>query len=170
VEAGGARIAGVVGHSLGAAAVGAWLNASGRDVRAVLIAPPTSLERYSGFFASRLGIPERVRRAMQERFERALGQPWKDFELPHSVARVRAPALVLHDRDDREVPFSSGLALARALPAASLAATRGLGHRGILRDPQVARDVLDFIADRVVFAPPPAPGHARSFGAPAPIL
>ena len=33
-----------------------------------------------------------------------------------------------------------------------------------------AHDVVDFIAERVVFAPPPQHGHARTFGAPAPIL
>ncbi|HUP30112.1 MAG TPA: alpha/beta hydrolase [Usitatibacter sp.] len=170
VESQGARIIGVVGHSLGAAAAGAWLNANGRDMRAVLIAPPTSLERYSGFFARKLGIPERIRSAMQERFERALGQPWKDFELPQSVANVRAPALVIHDLADAEVAAASGIALARAWPGARFVATRGLGHRGVLRDAGVARDVADFIANHVVFAPPPARGDAHSFGAPAPIL
>jgi pimeloyl-ACP methyl ester carboxylesterase len=170
VESRGARIVAVVGHSLGAAAAGAWLNANQREARAVLIAPPTSLERYSGFFARKLGIPEGVRRAMQERFERALGQAWKDFELPQSVAKVRAQALVIHDLGDTEVAAASGIALARAWPGARFAATRGLGHRGVLRDEAVARDVVDFIADRVVFAPPPTHGHPRAFGAPAPIL
>lgn len=170
VERDGVAIAGLVGHSLGAAAAGAWLNGNGREVRTVLIAPPTSVERYSNLFAKRLGIPERVRRAMQERFERALGRPWADFELPQSVARVRAPALVVHDLDDDEVSARAGLALARAWPRARFVATRGLGHRGVLRDPDVVRDVVDFIADRVVFAPPPAPGQRASFGAPAPLL
>jgi len=170
LERDGASIAGLVGHSLGAAAVGAWLNGNGRTIPAVLIAPPTSLERYSGYFARRLGIPEPVRRAMQERFEHALGRPWKDFELPQSVASVRARALVIHDHDDDDVSAKAGLALARAWPGARFVATRGLGHRGVLRDTQVARDVVDFIADRVVFPPPPAPGHGSPFGAPAAIF
>src|SRR5260221_14132944 len=69
-ERSGTRITGMIGHSLGAAAVGAWLNETRRDLRAVLVAPPTSVERYSGSFARRPGIPETVRRAMQEHFER----------------------------------------------------------------------------------------------------
>jgi pimeloyl-ACP methyl ester carboxylesterase len=40
-ERGGARIVGFVAHSLGAGAVGAWLNETRRDMRAVLVAPPT---------------------------------------------------------------------------------------------------------------------------------
>jgi len=76
----------------------------------------------------------------------------------------------VHDLDDDEVSAKAGLALARAWREARFLATRGLGHRGVLRDPQVARDVVDFIADRVVFPPPPGHGQRSSFGAPAPML
>ena len=169
VERDGSVIAAIVGHSLGAGAAGAWLNGNARAIRAVLIAPPTSLERYSTFFARRLGISEKLRREMQEGIERALGQPWRDFELPQSVANVRAPALVIHDYADTEVRATAGLALARAWPGARFAATRGLGHRGVLRDDGVIRDVVDFVEDRVVFPPPPA-GDALAFGAPSPLL
>ena len=169
LEAQGKAMAGVIGHSLGAAATGAWLNHTRRALRVVLVAPPTSVERYSGYFARKLGIPEPVRRAMQERFERRLGRRWSEFELPHSVQNVRGEALVIHDAGDREVAQSSGLALARAWPGAAFVGTLGLGHRFILRDPGVVRDAVDFISKRVVFAPPPARG-ASAFGAPAPIL
>lgn len=166
----GTRIAGLVAHSLGAAAAGAWLNETRRgDLRAVLIAPPTSVERYSGHFARRMGIGEPVRRAMQERFERTLGRRWSEFELPASVAHARAPVLVVHDQDDAEVPFGAGLALARAWKDARLVATRGLGHRRVLRASEVVQDAVDFLAERVVFAPPPAKGETLPYAAPAPI-
>src|SRR4051812_13178709 len=45
VESGGAAVKGIVAHSLGAAAAGAWLNETERLLRVVLLAPPTSLER-----------------------------------------------------------------------------------------------------------------------------
>ena len=168
LEEEGALIAGVIGHSLGAAAAGSWLNESGRELRAVLIAPPTSLTRYSGYFARRLGIPEAIRHAMQERFERRLGKPWQAFELPQSVSRVRAQALVVHDAGDGDVAFGSGLALARNWPGARLLRTTGLGHRAILRDPGVVADAIDFIRDEVVFAPPPASGERHAYAAPSP--
>ena len=119
-------------------------------MRAVLVAPPISVKRYSEWFARRLGIAEPIRRAMQERFERRLGYRWSEFELPQSVARVRAAALVIHDAGDRDVLPASGLALARAWPGARWLRTRGLG-------------------DRVVFAPPPARGELSAYGAPAPL-
>ena len=168
-ERGGTRIAGFVGHSLGAAAIAAWLNETRRETRAVLVAPPTSVERYSGHFARRAGIAEPVRRAMQESLERTLGRRWSEFELPQSVAHVRAAALVVHDRGDKDVAFGSGLRLARAWKNARLAATDGLGHNRILRDPGVVQDTVDFIANRVVFAPPPAKGESSPYAAPAAI-
>lgn len=164
-----APVAGLVGHSLGAAAVGSWLNASGRDIRAVLIAPPTSIERYSSHFARRMGLPEAIRRGMQERFEQRLGRRWKEFELPGSVAKVAAPALVIHDEGDRDVAFENGLALARAWRDARMVRTRGLGHRAVLREAEVVQDALDFIADRTVFPRPLAHGEASPFREPAPI-
>ena len=169
IEKEGARVAGIVGHSLGAAAVAAYLNASRRDIRAVLLASPTSIERYSNYFAQRVGIPESIRSAMQQRFEERLGRRWKEFELPASVADVRAAALVIHDEDDREVPYAGGVALARAWRDARMVRTRGLGHRAILREPEVVQDTLDFIADRTVFPRPLAAGEASPFRAPAPI-
>jgi pimeloyl-ACP methyl ester carboxylesterase len=154
VERSGVTVAALVGHSLGAAAVGAYLNATGRATRAVLLASPTSIQRYSGYFARRLGIPERVRAAMQERFERRFGRRWQEFELPQSVARVRSAALVVHDRDDRDVAFANAEALVGTWPGARLLATRRLGHRGVLRDRQVVLDTVDFIASRTRFAGP----------------
>ena len=170
VESKGARVAGMIGHSLGAAAVTAWLNQTRREMRVVLIAPPTSLERYSGYFARRLGIPESIRRAMQSRFERRFGHRWEEFELPQSVARVNAQALVIHDANDNEVTAASGLALARAWRAAKFLRTHGLGHRQVLRDASVVGDAVDFIADRVQFAPPPRRGEASAYFAPAPLV
>jgi pimeloyl-ACP methyl ester carboxylesterase len=170
VEAQGVKVVGLVGHSLGAAAVGAYLKASGRSIRSVLVAPPSSLIRYSGHFARMLGIPERIRREMQLRFERRYGVAWSEFELPQSVASIRAPALVIHDANDRDVPFSSGLAVARAWPDARLVRTEGLGHRAILKDGAVVQDAVDFLRAEVMFARPVADDGRNAFAVPSPLL
>ena len=169
VESRSVKVAGIVAHSLGAAAATAWLNHTRREMRVVLIAAPTSLERYSGYFARRHGMAESIRRAMQQRFERRFGHRWDEFELPQSVARMNAHALVIHDRDDRDVSAASGLALARAWHGARFLLTRGLGHRQILRDASVVADAVDFLLDSVQFAPPPRRGEAFAYSAPAPI-
>ena len=44
------------------------------------------------------------------------------------------PLLVLHDPEDREVPFEEGAEVARRWPGAELRPVAGLGHLRILRD------------------------------------
>jgi pimeloyl-ACP methyl ester carboxylesterase len=107
---------------------------------------------------------------MQERIEKRIGYRWESFELPQSVARINARALIVHDADDRSVPITSGLALARAWRGAKFVGTKGLGHRRILRDPVVVADVVDFMKDRTVFTPPPRRGEVSAYLAPAPLV
>lgn len=154
LEEKGTKIVGAIGHSLGAAALGGWLKKTGRTDRVVLIAPPNSVQRYSRRFARHLGLSERVRQEMQKGIEQRLETPWSDFELPGAVAGIEAPALVIHDTDDREVPAASGLSVARAWQDARWVETQGLGHRRILRDATVVRDAIDFLKDEVRFSPP----------------
>ena len=71
-EVEGVSIAGFVGHSLGCAGISIALRGELSDlknIRVVQIAPPASLIRYSRFFARMLGLPERIRAAMQWRLE-----------------------------------------------------------------------------------------------------
>ena len=71
--------------------------------------------------------------------------------------RLRAGALVIHDRQDTQVPWQQGAALAQHWPGARLLTTRGLGHGRILEDDQVARAAVDFIAGRSAVAQPALP-------------
>lgn len=47
------------------------------------------------------------------------------------VSQIRAPAIVLHARNDDVVPIEHGEALSAALPTATLAAFEQNGHAGV---------------------------------------
>jgi pimeloyl-ACP methyl ester carboxylesterase len=148
---GGARA--FVGHSLGAAA-GALALAS-RRVRfekVVLVSPPADLVGYSRRFARWHWMPETVRRAMQAAIEERYGVLWENLEVARLAPRLQAPALVIHDRDDRHVPWKQGAQVARLWPGARLLSTDGLGHGRILQDQAVTYAAADFIAGRSAVA------------------
>ena len=166
----GIAVAGVVGHSLGAAAIAPFLRASGRRLRGVLIAPPASLIGYSAWFAKKLGLGEKLRARVQSAIERRYGVRWDELELPASVDSLAAPALVIHDEGDTDVRISAGIAIARAWPDARFVRTTGLGHNAILRDAGVVRDVIDFLKGEVVFARAPARDEWSAFPGPAPLV
>jgi pimeloyl-ACP methyl ester carboxylesterase len=147
----------VIAHSLGGPAAALAIARGLPAGRAVLVSPPSDLVGYSRRFAHWLAIPERVRRAMQAAIEERFGVRWSDLEISRLAPRLRAEALVIHDRNDTQVPWKQGAALARHWPGARLLSTRGLGHSRILEDDSVARAAVDFIAGRSRIAQPALP-------------
>ncbi len=142
-----------IGHSVGGAA-GALALAAGRVrfEKVVLISPPADLVGYSRRFARWHWMPETVRRAMQSAIEERYGVLWENLEVAQLAPRLRADALVIHDREDRRVPWRQGARVARLWPGARLMSTDGLGHGRILADEAVTRAAADFIAGRSAVA------------------
>lgn len=152
------NVQGVIAHSLGGAGAAlalAWGKVHYR--RIVLVSPPSDLVGYSRRFARWYWMPEPVRKAMQKAIEERYGVLWEDIEVPRVAPRLNAPALVIHDRDDRLMPWTHGAKVARHWPNARLLSTEGLGHRRILADETVTRSAADFIAGRATAADSPAP-------------
>jgi pimeloyl-ACP methyl ester carboxylesterase len=139
----------VIGHSLGATAAAFALarRAVGLE-KMVLIAPPSDLVGYSRRFARWHWMPERLRRAMQNAIEERYGLRWDELELARLAPRLEARALVIHDRDDRQVPLKQGAAFAQHWPDAKLMTTQGLGHARILRDDAVVEAAAAFVCAR----------------------
>jgi pimeloyl-ACP methyl ester carboxylesterase len=139
----------MVAHSLGgAAAAFALARGKVRLRKIVLVAPPSDLVGYSRRFARWHWMPEPVRRSMQAAIEERYGIAWEDIDVARLAPRLSAPALVIHDRGDRVVPWRQGARLAGLWPQARLLTTQGLGHGRILEDAGVTRAAADFIAGR----------------------
>ncbi len=68
-----------------------------------------------------------------------------ELYIPNLVGQLQVPALVLHDRDDIDVPMRYGKAIAEAWPGAEFVRTEGLGHHLIMRDPAVMDRVAGFV-------------------------
>jgi pimeloyl-ACP methyl ester carboxylesterase len=138
---------GIVAHSLGATAT-AVATHGGLPVRRVaMLAPMASVTSYAHRFVAALGGGPRIRRRLIERVERRIAAPLRDFEVPDLCrAADLPPVLVVHDRTDPSIPVADGVAIAATWPGAQLQVTAGLGHRRLLRDPDVVAEVVDFIA------------------------
>jgi len=135
----------VVGHSLGGFASALAIERGLAARRAVFIAPSANVNTYSVQFASLLGVRDPVMASMRERLERRLGFEWKRLDVPRFAPTMQIPLLVIHDRDDREVRWDDGAAIARAWPGAQLVTTTGLGHHRIVSDGAVIQQVLAFL-------------------------
>jgi pimeloyl-ACP methyl ester carboxylesterase len=136
----------VVTHSLGGAALAVAMGGGLAVGRAVLVGPPADPVAWTRMFADRLAVGASALARMQQRTEDRLRIRWSDLHVPTLAARFAVPALVVHDRGDREVPWREGAAVAAAWPGATLLTTTGLGHRRILQDPAVTRTIAAFVA------------------------
>ncbi len=140
-------LAAVIGHSFGVVCA-LYAVREGLEVkRIVAIAPPAEMRELARRFCAALGLSSTAQADFYGRLEARFGADLWDRFSPTALARqVDLPGLVIHDEDDSDVPWQDGEAVARAWPGAQFVRTTGLGHRRILRDPEVIARATAFIA------------------------
>jgi predicted alpha/beta hydrolase family esterase len=153
-------LAGIVAHSFGGASAAIAMSRGLRPGRAVFVAPAADPVLATQRFAAALGLPDAALRAMRSRLERRIGVRFEVLRIPRLAAEFDVPLRVVHDRDDREVPWEEGSAIAAAWPGAELLTTHGLGHYRILHDAAVIRGAVAFLG----LTPPPGSAAAGGPG------
>ena len=153
----------VIAHSFG---VPATVLAAARGAplpRVVLISGPIAVEPYLQQFVQVLGLSPATRAAIQRRLRTLLLRTrLPSVELNTLAPRLATRGLIIHDRNDREVPFLSAQALHRAWAGSELLGTEGLGHRKLLADAAVVDRAVKFAVgwEKVeVEAPRPTPAR-----------
>lgn len=135
----------VMGHSFGGAAVGLAIK-FGLDVRsAVFLATPGDLEKVFERFSRRLRIHPRAKIVFYNTAVDRIGLSEKQASIVSIGPEMTMPALIIHDPQDFEVPFSHALHIQEAWPEAKLVVVHRVGHYRILKAPAVIQSVVDFI-------------------------
>ncbi len=110
----------------------------------------SSFEHCSWFtraFGEQVGLTPRVlERTLQMLVERYPGRlDWDSLSVAGMLHQTPQPTLLIHDREDAEIPFEHSLALLQAAPQAQLYETQGLGHHRLLGHAGVIEKVVDFV-------------------------
>ena len=138
----------IIAHSIGA--VGTILALGGGLCvgRVVLLACSPWFSYVLKAFLSSVKISKTEEEAFIRLIEERLGKDvWEPSTGNRILPGLNVPALLFHDRQDRDVPIEHGIAIARAWPGARLVKTSRLGHRKILTDPQVIEEAIGFIRE-----------------------
>jgi pimeloyl-ACP methyl ester carboxylesterase len=114
-----------------------------------LVAPPADFASYYERFARLSGMTPAAHAQFRRELELRVGVRLETLDLPRLATGLPMAALVVHDREDGEVAWEDGAAVAAAWPDSEFVTTHGLGHRRILRDPSVVARVSAFLATRV---------------------
>jgi pimeloyl-ACP methyl ester carboxylesterase len=94
------------------------------------------------------GLTPEARRLFEARAEARISTSFRELDVTQLPKRLSTTpvALVVHDRADRDVPFSHGEALTTSWPGARLLPVERLGHRRILKSPAAVQSVAEFVA------------------------
>lgn len=134
-----------IGHSLGgmsllrAAKEGLELN------KLIIIGTANSVTHITYEFARNMKLNDKVARKMKAYFDKRYGMDMDNLSGAFSAESVDIPTLVIHDRNDVDVHFSSAYEIRDKLKNGELYLTEGLGHRKILGDQNVINKITTFI-------------------------
>jgi pimeloyl-ACP methyl ester carboxylesterase len=112
----------------------------------VLVAVPDRFADVTRRFGNDQGLSAAALRAFERRLERLAQRRIVDFTGGNFLTAVDRPGLLLHARDDQEVPFADAERMAVTVPLAQVHALDGLGHRAILYAPPAVRAAAAFLA------------------------
>ena len=142
----------VVAHSMGGLAT--LLAADGaRPIprqldfgRIAIIAGPNRLIDVTREFCDQCRMTAAGRRHYERHLERVGWRALASVSTSDLLLRTgRRPALIVHSRDDADVPFERAEEIVASVPGAQLAAFDGLGHRAILFASPSVRAVVRFL-------------------------
>jgi len=137
----------VIAHSFGSMLLAYALRATDLQVdKAVCISSPTTMQYLVDRFCQTLHINETTRQSFIREIENSYGKTiWENMSADKNIQDINIPALIIHDRDDHDVPAYLGKQLSDAWQGSRYLETRGLGHRRILRNQDIVNTVVEFI-------------------------
>lgn len=135
----------VLGHSMGGSAALYAVSQGLPARRAVTVGSPAAMSRVLQDFAEWIALPEAARRAFVDVVDRHVGVGAQELDVVKLAPALGLEGLIVHDRDDNEVPYREAEAWIDAWPSAQLLTTRGLGHSRILADGEVVDRAVKFL-------------------------
>lgn len=152
------RAALAIGHSLGGAALVLAQDQAWQANRLIVLAPAADMVAATDRFFHRLRLGPNLRGRFLAWHQRHTGLHPQELQVHRHLPALGQPGLVVHDLDDREVPWEEGERYARHWTNARLLTTQGLGHHRIVDAPEVIEASLAFlrgepVGNRVVGSP-----------------
>lgn len=137
---------GLIAHSFGAGCATLAVHDGLETESLVLIASPDRYARVVGFFCEQVGFKPETRELFFKHVTQRVGMRPESLQISNLAKRLKARLMIVHDRNDKAVPFDASEKIHAAVPGSTFLITAGLGHRRILKDPGVLQAVSQFIA------------------------
>ncbi len=137
-----------VGHSLGGMSL---LNATKNGLaiyRLAIIGSGDAVQGIIDDFVTKLELKPSTSTQLRLHFEKKYDVNMDDYSAYKAAMEIAIPVLVIHDKNDTEVPVTAGIHIHKHLKNGELFLTEGLGHRKILGNAEVIEKVVGFIQNK----------------------
>jgi len=139
----------IITHSLGSAATAVVLDEGLVARKIVFLGAVCYISTTVTMFSKSARLTQELEQELRELMELKFGQDvWDKLSVDKRVNNLKIPALLFHDCNDREIPLEESIAINQSWSGSQLITTSRLGHRRILRDKEVIRQAVNFIADK----------------------
>jgi pimeloyl-ACP methyl ester carboxylesterase len=96
-------------------------------------------------FSEQLQFSDKVTEHMIQTVEKQFGMNLESYSSSMSLEHLKMPLLIVHDKDDKETPYTYSKDIHRIANNSELLLTSGLGHHRILRDSKTIQHIVQFI-------------------------
>jgi pimeloyl-ACP methyl ester carboxylesterase len=136
-----------IGHSLGGMSVLNSIKNGLKVKKAVIIGSGDIVQDILNEFIFKLGLKPEISIRLRDYFETKYQAKMDDFSAYKAAKEIEIPVLVIHDKNDPEVPVKAGIHIHEYLKNGILFLTEGLGHRKILGNQGVIKKITEFIRE-----------------------
>lgn len=134
-----------IGHSLGGMSVLRAMAQGLKVKKAIVLGIGDLIEDIIIDFVTKLKLDLKYVSLINQSFERKFGLKMKDFASSVSVQKIEQPIMIIHDENDLDVPVSCAYSIEKNSKNVKLLITKKLGHRKILSDEKVIKEMIDFL-------------------------
>lgn len=137
-----------VGHSFGGITL---LDALGKNSfldKLVVIGIAASTRAILNDFVKKMRLKPKVAKKMEDYYSKKYNIGLNSISAGETAKKVKIPTLVLHDIEDTDVDVSNAFKVRQNLKNGKIDISNGLGHRRILRTPEILDTIVKFLKEK----------------------
>jgi pimeloyl-ACP methyl ester carboxylesterase len=134
-----------VGHSLGGMSLVHAVKKGLKIKDLIIIGSGDIVQDILNDFVKKLKLKPNVSSQLSLHFEKKYKEEMGNYSAHKSAEELTIPVLVIHDKDDKEVPVTAAINIHKHLKKGELFLTEALGHQKILGNQEVIEKIMAFV-------------------------
>jgi pimeloyl-ACP methyl ester carboxylesterase len=136
----------ILGHSFGGGSCVLSHHFGLNCQKVVLIAAPARTQAVFDRFTHWIRLTPSAAHCFQKDVEKEAGMSVGALDLVELAKNYTIPCFIVHDTGDKDVPYPESVEMHQAWKNSLHLKTTGLGHRKVLKSPEVISKILDFVS------------------------